>query len=400
MGVFPRLICPALAVGLLVGVPGCRDDRRPAPPTASGTAAAAAAVPVRTRFGLPVSLVGAEWERLPTKRKVVALTFDACGNVGAAKSILATLKQKGVPATFFLCGTWVNANPATARTIASRFPVGNHTSTHQHLPSLSDGAVRAEVRDGARAITKTTGADPRPLFRFPYGDRDARTIELVNDLGYGSIRWTVDTLGWQGADAGVTVESIVERVLDGLGPGEIVLMHVGSSPDGSTLDADALPTVIDRLRQQGYGFVDVYAYAGRYAQSVDNGSSRFSASDSWGRSSWNTQRHGAGYRYAKPRAVSDPARFRVRVPQTAGYRVFAWWPSDSGYSGSAPFGIDTTSGLRFVRVDQRERGGRWVLLGTFRLRAGDRNLLRVSRRTGASGYLIADAVRITTPTPP
>jgi len=35
-----------------------------------------------------------------------------------------------------------------------------------------------------------------------------------------------------------------------------VLMHVGAHPrDGSTLDADALPTVIRRLRQRGYTLV-------------------------------------------------------------------------------------------------------------------------------------------------
>jgi peptidoglycan/xylan/chitin deacetylase (PgdA/CDA1 family) len=36
----------------------------------------------------------------------------------------------------------------------------------------------------------------------------------------------------------------------------VVLMHVGSNPDdGSTLDADALPDVIEGLRDLGYSFV-------------------------------------------------------------------------------------------------------------------------------------------------
>jgi peptidoglycan/xylan/chitin deacetylase (PgdA/CDA1 family) len=388
-----------VAVAVLVLGSGCREGREAKAPAAAA-ASAASPVGTQTTYALPPSLVGTEWERLPTARKVVALTFDGCGNAGAAASILATLKQKNVPATFFLCGNWVKAFPGTARTIASRHAVGNHSSTHPHLPPLSDGEVRAEVRDGASAIAATTGADPRPLFRFPYGDRDKRTIGLVNGLGYGSIRWTVDTLGWEGADAGISVGSIVKRVLDGLVPGEIVLMHVGSANDGSTLDADALPAVIDRLRKLGYGFTDVYAYAGRYSQSVDNSSARFTASGSWGRSSWNPERHGADYRYARPKNVTDPARFRVRVPQTAHYRAYAWWPADPGYSASAPVGVDALRGLRFVRVDQRSRGGRWVLLGTFALQAGDRTVLRVSRHGKGSGYVVADAVRITTPNPP
>ena len=39
-------------------------------------------------------------------------------------------------------------------------------------------------------------------------------------------------------------------------PGMIVLMHVGANPDdGTTLDAAALPAVIDGLRAKGYSFV-------------------------------------------------------------------------------------------------------------------------------------------------
>jgi len=82
----------------------------------------------------------------------------------------------------------------------------------------------------------------------------------VNSLSYGSVRWTVDTLGWQGTSGGQSVDTVVRRVLDNLTPGEIVLMHVGSNPnDGSTLDADALPRVIDELRARGYGFVTIRA---------------------------------------------------------------------------------------------------------------------------------------------
>jgi hypothetical protein len=49
---------------------------------------------------------------------------------------------------------------------------------------------------------------------------------------------------------------VADRALAGLRPGEIVLMHIGSNPDdGSTLDADALPDPITRMRGEGYDFV-------------------------------------------------------------------------------------------------------------------------------------------------
>ena len=75
----------------------------------------------------------------------------------------------------------------------------------------------------------------------------------------------MDTLGWEGASAGVTTPSIVRRVLAGLGPGEIILMHVGSSPDGSMPDAESLAQVIRAVRAHGYAFTTIDAFTGRPA---------------------------------------------------------------------------------------------------------------------------------------
>jgi peptidoglycan/xylan/chitin deacetylase (PgdA/CDA1 family) len=102
------------------------------------------------------------------------------------------------------------------------------------------------------------------LFRFPFGERDARTIKALNALGYVAVRWTVDTLGWKGTSGGVNAQIVADRIMAGLQPGEIVLMHIGSNPDdGTTLDADALPQVIDRIRAEGYSFVSLDALLAR-----------------------------------------------------------------------------------------------------------------------------------------
>lgn len=99
------------------------------------------------------------------------------------------------------------------------------------------------------------------MFRFPFGESDARTLGIVNSLGYTSVRWTVDTAGWRSTTEGASVETTMARVLAGLRPGMIILMHVGSHPtDGSTLDADALPRIISELRARDYSFVYVPPY--------------------------------------------------------------------------------------------------------------------------------------------
>src|SRR5207244_11235384 len=52
----------------------------------------------------------------------------------------------------------------------------------------------------------------------------------------------------------------------GLRPGAIILRHVGSNPgDGSTLEADALATIIRRIESRGYTFATLPAvYAAAY----------------------------------------------------------------------------------------------------------------------------------------
>jgi peptidoglycan/xylan/chitin deacetylase (PgdA/CDA1 family) len=203
---------------------------------------------------LPPAIVAGELIRLQTRQHVVALTFDGGGNADGAKAILATLRRAHVPATFFLTGHFVRAYPAIARAIGRRYVVANHTVDHPHLTAMSNAAVSREIVRANVLIRHATGKDTRPLFRFPYGDRDARTLGICHSLGYASIRWTVDTWGWMGRSS-QSVPGAVRRVTGALVPGEIVLMHVGSSRDGSTIDTHALPLVIRAIRARGYRFV-------------------------------------------------------------------------------------------------------------------------------------------------
>jgi peptidoglycan/xylan/chitin deacetylase (PgdA/CDA1 family) len=203
---------------------------------------------------LPSPVVAGELVRLQTRQHVVALTFDGGGNAAGVKTILATLRRDDVPATFFLTGHFVRAYPAIARAIGRRYVVANHTVDHPHLTAMSNAAVVRQIVHANELIRRATGRDTRPLFRFPYGDRDARTLAICRRLGYASIRWTVDTWGWMGT-AQQTVPGAARRVVDNLMPGEIVLMHVGSSRDGSTIDTRALPRVIRAVRARGYRFV-------------------------------------------------------------------------------------------------------------------------------------------------
>jgi peptidoglycan/xylan/chitin deacetylase (PgdA/CDA1 family) len=203
---------------------------------------------------LPPPIVAGELVRLQTRQRVVALTFDCGGNADGAKAVLALLRGERAPGTFFLTGHFVRSYPALARAIGRTYPVGNHTINHVDLRRLSTGSAVHEITEAEAMIKAATGRDPQPYFRFPYGARDSRTLGLVHRLGYASVRWTVDTWGWMGASS-QTVTGAIRRVVAHLVPGEIVMMHLGSARDRTTIDANALPRVIRAVRGRGYRFV-------------------------------------------------------------------------------------------------------------------------------------------------
>lgn len=138
-----------------------------------------------------------------------------------------------------------------------------------------------------------------------------------------------------------------------------------------------------------------YASGGSvYRQVVDNASKRFRAGNAWGVSSYSSQRLGKNYRYANPARVHGFASFRIRIPKRGKYAVFARWPANSGYNSKTRFKIRTANGWVTRVRNQRKNGGKWVNLGTFVMAKGDRRWVRISRKTGANGYVIADAVLV------
>ncbi|MGH3736611.1 MAG: N-acetylmuramoyl-L-alanine amidase [Micromonosporaceae bacterium] len=135
---------------------------------------------------------------------------------------------------------------------------------------------------------------------------------------------------------------------------------------------------------------------GGYTTTVDNATTgRFTASANWGTSSYSAGKYGADYRYANPQAISDAAWFKVAIPSAGSHRVEVWYPSNSGYNNAAPYVVAASGGNQTVHVDQRTGGGAWRSIGTFSLAAGDYNAVGVSRWTNGTGYVIADAVRVT-----
>ncbi|MDN5724445.1 MAG: N-acetylmuramoyl-L-alanine amidase [Propionibacteriales bacterium] len=133
-----------------------------------------------------------------------------------------------------------------------------------------------------------------------------------------------------------------------------------------------------------------------WTMTVDNSTAgRFTASANWELSTYASSKHGPNYAFARPVASSDVAWYSFGVPAAGNYKVDVWYPSVAGYNAATPFHIATSAGNKVVYVNQSSGGGGWRTLGTFPLAAKDAPVVGVSRWTSGTGYVIADAVRLT-----
>jgi cell wall-associated NlpC family hydrolase len=128
-----------------------------------------------------------------------------------------------------------------------------------------------------------------------------------------------------------------------------------------------------------------------YSQVVDNADEgRFDA-PSWEVRSGG-EHYAEDYAHAGPSGEVSPARFRVDVPESGQYTVYARWPAAEGNAVAARFGVSTASGTEWTEVDQRKDGGMWVRLGAYEMEAGDRYAVQVAPASEGDGAVVADAV--------
>jgi peptidoglycan/xylan/chitin deacetylase (PgdA/CDA1 family) len=190
----------------------------------------------------------------------IALTVDtehpdhpaASGNL---ERQLDELERRNVRATFFVQGRWAAAHPALARRIADAgHAIGNHSKSHAPMNMLTDDGIAASLRGAEEAIERSTGVNPRPWFRCPYGDGadDPRVLAAIERAGYRHVGWDIDTNDWE---PGRTPAEMIVMVLDGMrahGDGAVVLMH--SWPD---VTASVVGELVDRIRGEGADLVGV-----------------------------------------------------------------------------------------------------------------------------------------------
>jgi peptidoglycan-N-acetylglucosamine deacetylase len=183
--------------------------------------------------------------------RCVALTFDDGPDPVFTPKLLDLLREKDVKATFFVIGKRADQHPEIVRRAwAEGHLVGNHTWSHYPLFCfLMPRRLRAEIERGTASVHRSCGSRPR-LFRSPVGLRHPLLAPYLENAGLEYISWSIRTFDTFTSNSSV----LAGRILDRVAGGDIILLH-DRLPRGTDTMLQALPRVIDELRERGFEFV-------------------------------------------------------------------------------------------------------------------------------------------------
>lgn len=218
------------------------------------------------RWGEFVKGVG---EDIKTDKKVVALTFDACGEekgTGYDKELINFLRKEKIPATLFVTGRWIDAHFSDFLDLArdTLFEIENHGLNHRPCSVCGESAYGIhgtanaaeafeEIEANARKIQAITGIRPA-YYRSATAFIDEAGARLVRDLGFSTISYQVLS---GDASPSVSRKTIAKNVLGNIRPGAIVIMHM-NHPQWNT--CEALHDIVPELRKSGYRFSHLNKY--------------------------------------------------------------------------------------------------------------------------------------------
>jgi peptidoglycan/xylan/chitin deacetylase (PgdA/CDA1 family) len=204
------------------------------------------------------SLLGPNWTRLPAPcaaHREIALTIDDGPDPEVTPALLDLLDHHRVKATFFCIGEKVLRHPELCREIVARgHAVENHSQRHRHTFSLlgPKGFAR-ELAAAQDTLTAITGRRPR-FFRAPAGLRNPFLDAQLVRCGLRLAAWTRRGYDTRTGDAA----TVLKRLLPGLRPGAILLVHDGNcarTPAGVPVVLALLPELFQRAQAAGLRFI-------------------------------------------------------------------------------------------------------------------------------------------------
>lgn len=202
--------------------------------------------------------LGPNWTRLPAAaaaRNEIALTIDDGPDPVVTPQVLDILDRHAAQATFFCVGEKAARYPDLCREIARRgHAVENHSQHHRHhFALLGSSGITRELQTAQDTLTTITGQ--RPLFfRAPAGLRNPLLDPVLARLRLRLASWSARGFDTRIGDA----ERVKDRLLRGLRPGAILLLHDGNAARthaGIPVILEVLPTVLAAAEAADLRFV-------------------------------------------------------------------------------------------------------------------------------------------------
>jgi len=181
-------------------------------------------------------------------RGEVALTFDDGPNPTASLQVARILDEHDTKGTFFQVGKAIAARPDLVRRLHDDGQLlGNHSYTHDSWAWL-DPWYR-EMGQTDRAFDRAIGRCPT-FYRPPHGQRTPFVRHVADNHRERMVLWDVSAQDWVTKDPRL----IARRILAGVRPGSIILLHDGLDGDVSvdrSVLVRALPLILDGLEAKG-----------------------------------------------------------------------------------------------------------------------------------------------------
>ena len=180
----------------------------------------------------------------------IYLTFDVGYENGNTEKILDILKEKDVPAAFFVTGHYIDSNPELVQRMCSEgHLVCNHTVNHADLSAMTfEEEFLSEIQGLEEKYQACTGQQMPKYIRPPEGKYSEAALSLATDLGDPTGFWSFAYEDWINDKQPDTAKAM-DTILSRTHPGEIALLH-----STSATNAAVLGDVIDQWRADGYSF--------------------------------------------------------------------------------------------------------------------------------------------------
>lgn len=182
--------------------------------------------------------------------KNIALTFNISWGEKKVHDILQRLKNENVQATFFVSGEWAERHPEIIEKITDeKHELGILGYRYKSYLEQEPEQVKKDLLR-AQEVFEELGHDDIDLVRPPDGEFDKNTIELVENLGFNMIHWSVNPNDWKNPGEKKITDFIMEETYNG----DILLMHASDSVKQTE---KSLKTVLPGLKNKEYHFVPV-----------------------------------------------------------------------------------------------------------------------------------------------